>query len=70
MEILVNFNELYPSDMWSDKTQESFTGNGKGGALGNFQICGKEVPRGYWVSTPNSQSIVVIIKSLIGLAKL
>jgi hypothetical protein len=44
----VNFDDLCPLDMWSTEKQED--GDGKG-ALQNFQICGKDVPRGYWVDT-------------------
>ncbi|THF96421.1 hypothetical protein TEA_029389 [Camellia sinensis var. sinensis] len=47
-EFLVNFDELYPLDILSANKQESINVTGKG-ALENFQICGKEVPRGYWV---------------------
>jgi thiol oxidase len=48
-EVLVNFDDLCPIDMGSTNTQESTYG--KEGALGNIQICGKDVPRGYWVDT-------------------
>lgn len=47
-EVLVNFDELCPLDMDSTSKQENNDGKG---ALGNIQICGKEVPRGYWVDT-------------------
>ncbi|KAK7846260.1 sulfhydryl oxidase 2 [Quercus suber] len=47
-EVLVNFDELCPLDMDSTTKQENNDGKG---ALGNIQICGKEVPRGYWVDT-------------------
>uniref|UniRef100_A0A2N9FN44 Sulfhydryl oxidase n=1 Tax=Fagus sylvatica TaxID=28930 RepID=A0A2N9FN44_FAGSY len=47
-EVLVNFDDLCPIDMGSTNTQESTYG--KEGALGNIQICGKDVPRGYWVN--------------------
>ncbi|GAV75700.1 Thioredoxin domain-containing protein/Evr1_Alr domain-containing protein [Cephalotus follicularis] len=56
-EVLVNFDDLYPSNMWSSNTnrQEVATGDGKV-ALGNFQICGKEVPRGYWMFCRGSKN--------------
>lgn len=47
--MLVNFDDLCPLDMGNPNKQEVTDGYGKG-ALRNFQICGKEVPRGYWVS--------------------
>ncbi|KAK6242263.1 hypothetical protein SCA6_007652 [Theobroma cacao] len=47
-EVLVNFDDLCPPDMWSSDRHEVATNNVKG-VLSNFQICGKEVPRGYWV---------------------
>lgn len=56
--MLVNFDELCPPD----KNQE-IVGNGKS-VLGNFQICGKEVPRGYWVGAflhVSSNSFMVIM---------
>ncbi|GAB2296983.1 Sulfhydryl oxidase 1 [Dionaea muscipula] len=46
-EILVNFDDLFPSDMWIDKKEKTFA-NGMS-ALGSFHICGKGVPRSYWV---------------------
>jgi len=45
--VLVNFDDLCPPDMWSPDKQEAVSDDK--GMLGNFQICGKEVPRGYWV---------------------
>uniref|UniRef100_A0A5B6Z3V7 Sulfhydryl oxidase n=1 Tax=Davidia involucrata TaxID=16924 RepID=A0A5B6Z3V7_DAVIN len=54
-EILVNFDDLCPLDMWSANKEESVTGNGKG-AMGNFQICGEEVPRGYWMFCRGSKN--------------
>ncbi|KAK9276798.1 hypothetical protein L1049_006334 [Liquidambar formosana] len=53
-EVLVNFDDLCPSDMWSANKQE-IVGNGKG-VLRNFQICGKEVPRGYWMFCRGSKN--------------
>lgn len=42
-DILVNFNDLCPADILSAGKYECT------GTLSNFQICGKGVPRGYWV---------------------
>lgn len=42
----MNFDDLSPSEMLSTGSQEDNNGKGR---LGNFQICGKDVPRGYWV---------------------
>lgn len=44
----MNFNEMFPSDLLSTSEQEDNSGKG---TRGNFQICGKDVPRGYWVDT-------------------
>ncbi|KAM7484621.1 hypothetical protein LguiA_000630 [Lonicera macranthoides] len=46
-DILVNFDDLHPSDL------SSANGNG---SLGNFQICGKGVPRGYWMFCRGSKN--------------
>ncbi|XP_034688256.1 sulfhydryl oxidase 2 isoform X2 [Vitis riparia] len=54
-EVLVNFDDLCPSDMGTPNKQEATDGNGKG-ALRNFQICGKEVPRGYWMFCRGSKN--------------
>jgi thiol oxidase len=43
-ELLVSFDDLYPTDFWSSQKQEDDKSSSR-----NFQICGKEVPRGYWV---------------------
>uniref|UniRef100_A0A6N2MXD6 Sulfhydryl oxidase n=1 Tax=Salix viminalis TaxID=40686 RepID=A0A6N2MXD6_SALVM len=53
-EVLVNFDDLCPPDMWSPDKQEVLS-NGKG-MLGNFQVCGKEVPRGYWMFCRGSKN--------------
>lgn len=45
-EVLVRFDDVYPLDAWSANGHEGQDGKG---ALGNIQICGKDVPRGYWV---------------------
>ncbi|KAE8022804.1 hypothetical protein FH972_008574 [Carpinus fangiana] len=52
-EVLVNFDDLCPSDMWSTEKQEDSDGKG---ALQNFQICGKDVPRGYWMFCRGSKN--------------
>ncbi|KAL7001044.1 Sulfhydryl oxidase 1 [Sarracenia purpurea var. burkii] len=54
-EFLVNFDELYPSDLWLSNNKEFIIGNGKG-ELGNFRICGTEVPRGYWMFCRGSRN--------------
>ncbi|KAF8399038.1 hypothetical protein HHK36_014904 [Tetracentron sinense] len=41
-EILVDFDDSWPSAMWSANTQEAVISHGNG-ALRNFQICGKEI---------------------------
>lgn len=43
-ELLVSFDDLYPTDSWSTDKQKDDKSSVK-----NFQICGKDVPRGYWV---------------------
>lgn len=43
-ELLVSFDDLYPTDFWSTNKQEDDKN-----LVPNFQICGKDVPRGYWV---------------------
>lgn len=47
-EVLVNFDDLYPSEALSVDKSEKVESDQKG-SFGNIQICGKEVPRGYWV---------------------
>jgi hypothetical protein len=47
-EIIVNFDELWPSYPWSADTKQAGKLPGKD-AFQNLHICGKEVPRGYWV---------------------
>lgn len=46
-QVLMNFDELYPSDALIE-SRESNHDDGKS-SFHDFQICGKEVPRGYWV---------------------
>lgn len=60
----MNFDDLCPSDMWLTGKQED--SNGKG-ALRNFQICGKDVPRGYWVDT---QRLCFILLNLLSFSLL
>lgn len=47
-ELLVNFDDLYPSEALSFDKSETVRSD-QGGSFGNIQICGKEIPRGYWV---------------------
>lgn len=47
-EILVNFDDLYPPEIMSDNKEKGISENATN-ILGSFQICGKHVPRGYWV---------------------
>ncbi|XP_052198900.1 sulfhydryl oxidase 2-like isoform X2 [Diospyros lotus] len=54
-EFLVNFDELYPADSFSAIKQENIIVKGKG-SLGSFPICGKEVPRGYWMFCRGSRN--------------
>ncbi|KAK8677182.1 hypothetical protein V6N13_142736 [Hibiscus sabdariffa] len=54
-EVLVNFDELYPLDMWSSDKDAAATDNLKE-VLHDFQICGKEVPRGYWMFCRGSKN--------------
>lgn len=54
-KVLVNFDDFSPSHMQSADKQEVVNNNGKGG-LGNFPICGKEVPRGYWIFCRGSKN--------------
>nr|GEU35510.1 sulfhydryl oxidase 2-like isoform X2 [Tanacetum cinerariifolium] len=54
-DILVNFDDLYPSNKWLANKHEHENGTGHG-ALGKFEICGKEVPRGYWMFCRGSKN--------------
>ena len=46
----MNFDDLFPADhLLAVKGEEN---DGKG-LLDSFQICGKDIPRGYWVRTWN-----------------
>ncbi|CAH9139826.1 unnamed protein product [Cuscuta epithymum] len=46
-DILVNFDDLCPSDALS--ANEEVPSCTKKGILGKYQICGNEAPRGYWM---------------------
>ncbi|XP_060183822.1 sulfhydryl oxidase 2-like isoform X1 [Lycium barbarum] len=54
-DILVDFDNLCPSDILSANNEETDSCSKKG-ALGNYQICGKEVPRGYWMYCRGSKN--------------
>ncbi|XP_010044158.2 sulfhydryl oxidase 2 isoform X1 [Eucalyptus grandis] len=54
-EVLVNFDHFYPLDMLMLDRQEVSSGGDKT-AIHNFQICGKEVPRGYWMFCRGSKN--------------
>ncbi|KAK3024113.1 hypothetical protein RJ639_043572 [Escallonia herrerae] len=62
-DILVNFDDSYPSDILSANKKELAIGSGKSG-LQNFQICGKEVPRGYWALSSDSLTIKILLCSV------
>lgn len=49
-DVLVNFDDLCPSETMSVNNEEAESFSQKG-ALENYHICGKEAPRGYWVGT-------------------
>ncbi|XP_023541103.1 sulfhydryl oxidase 2-like isoform X1 [Cucurbita pepo subsp. pepo] len=49
-EILVNFDELSLADMKQEEVAS------EKGAVKNFQICGKDVPRGYWIFCRGSKN--------------
>ncbi|XP_039040564.1 sulfhydryl oxidase 2-like isoform X2 [Hibiscus syriacus] len=54
-EILVNFDDLCPFDIWSSTKYDVDTTN-MIGVLRNFHICGKDVPRGYWMFCRGSRN--------------
>ncbi|XP_024993938.1 sulfhydryl oxidase 2-like isoform X1 [Cynara cardunculus var. scolymus] len=54
-DILVSFDDLYPSRMWSASKHEYENGT-RHGLQGKFNICGKEVPRGYWMFCRGSKN--------------
>ncbi|GAB4840372.1 Sulfhydryl oxidase 1 [Ancistrocladus abbreviatus] len=47
-EMLANFDDLCPSDILIDNKEKILACKGVS-ALANFWICGKEVPRGFWM---------------------
>ncbi|KAK4358385.1 hypothetical protein RND71_023995 [Anisodus tanguticus] len=54
-DILVNFDDLCPSETMLVNNEEAESCSKKG-ELGNYQICGKEVPRGYWMYCRGSKN--------------
>ncbi|BAT93856.1 Sulfhydryl oxidase [Vigna angularis] len=50
-EFLVSFDDLYPTDFWSTKQQED-----DNSSIRNLKICGKDVPRGYWMFCRGSKN--------------
>lgn len=54
-EILVNFDDLYPSKIVTTNEDKGLSEKAKT-ALKNFQICGEEVPRGYWMFCRGSRN--------------
>ncbi|XP_058091599.1 sulfhydryl oxidase 2-like isoform X3 [Magnolia sinica] len=54
-EILVNFNYLWPSDLWSAGRQDAVISHERD-ALKSFRICGKEVPHGFWIFCRGSKN--------------
>ncbi|PKA56941.1 Sulfhydryl oxidase 1 [Apostasia shenzhenica] len=52
--ILVNFDDLWPSD-YSNNSREGSLSHMQDGAR-SFSICGKEVPRGYWIFCRGSRN--------------
>ncbi|OIT22507.1 PREDICTED: sulfhydryl oxidase 2-like isoform X1 [Nicotiana attenuata] len=54
-DVLVNFDDLCPSSTMLVNNEEAESCS-KNGALGNYQICGKIVPRGYWMYCRGSKN--------------
>ncbi|XP_021727126.1 sulfhydryl oxidase 2-like isoform X1 [Chenopodium quinoa] len=54
-EILVNFDDLYPPEIMADNKENGISENATK-ILGSFQICGKDVPRGYWMFCRGSRN--------------
>ncbi|KAI4313833.1 hypothetical protein L6164_026782 [Bauhinia variegata] len=52
-DILLNFDDLHPIDLQPSNKQEDDDGKL---TLRNFQICGKDVPRGYWMFCRGSKN--------------
>ncbi|KAL2324188.1 hypothetical protein Fmac_023246 [Flemingia macrophylla] len=48
-EFLVSFDDLYPTDFWA-------TGKHDKSSVKNLKICGKDVPRGYWMFCRGSKN--------------
>lgn len=55
----MNFDDLWPNDISSAGSEESGISQERD-VLKDFWICGKEVPRGYWVSPCFFSRIVLI----------
>ncbi|XP_010923979.1 sulfhydryl oxidase 2 isoform X3 [Elaeis guineensis] len=54
-EILINFDNLWPSDLFSVDSQETNILQERD-RLKSYLICGKEVPRGYWIFCRGSKN--------------
>ncbi|XP_058096711.1 sulfhydryl oxidase 2-like [Magnolia sinica] len=54
-EVLTNFDDLWPLDPGSGSAQEAVNSHERE-ALKNFRICGKQVPRGYWIFCRGSKN--------------
>ncbi|XP_059316820.1 sulfhydryl oxidase 2-like isoform X2 [Lycium ferocissimum] len=54
-DVLVNFDDMCPPETMSVNNEEAESCSKKG-ALGNYQICGNEVPRGYWMYCRGSRN--------------
>ncbi|XP_038987647.1 sulfhydryl oxidase 1-like isoform X2 [Phoenix dactylifera] len=54
-EILVNFDDMWPSNLFPVSSQEITTLQERN-RLKSYLICGKEVPRGYWIFCRGSQN--------------
>ncbi|KMT08151.1 hypothetical protein BVRB_6g142740 isoform B [Beta vulgaris subsp. vulgaris] len=54
-EILVNLDDLYPPVIGTNNKESGITENATT-TLGSFQICGKDVPRGYWMFCRGSKN--------------
>lgn len=63
-EMLVNFDNFWPSDLLSMSSQETNLLE-DGDAPTNYQICGKEIPRGYWVGRLPCYSFSIPLTSIL-----
>ncbi|CAI9096068.1 OLC1v1032137C1 [Oldenlandia corymbosa var. corymbosa] len=54
-ELLVNFDDFYPSETLSNSKEQPIV-SGKESVLHDIHICGKEVPRGYWMFCRGSRN--------------